>query len=114
MVNIEKNINRLLTNNLKKCYLHKKEPVKLSDTQLKTLKKFYEYYSNKPSPRGDMNKKTSCFNFLTSLRTFGIFIKKPYEEVTQKDLINFFRYANDKYSSATTAGFRPSPDSSPN
>jgi integrase len=105
-MNIDEGIKRILNNGLKKSYLWKKEPAKLSEQQLKTLKKFYEYYSTKPSSRGGMNKKTSCHNILQSLRTFGIFIKKSYEDVTQEDLIKFTKYAKEKYKIKTYSTIR--------
>jgi len=63
----------------------------LSNPQLKILKEFKEYYESKPSTRGGTIKSSSVSLTLNILRRIGVFVKKPYEKVTEDDLIKFVK-----------------------
>jgi site-specific recombinase XerD len=63
----------------------------LSNKQLKTLRKYKEFYENKPSSKGGTIKVTSVLNALCSLRYLGLFLNKPYEDATKKELINWVK-----------------------
>jgi integrase/recombinase XerD len=102
-------INQILTNGFeyKQWYKNFKKPMpyegkKLSKEQLKTLKKFKEYYELKPSSKGGTIKPTSVLNALQGLRYLGFHINKPYEKATTKDLISFFKELQESGKSEST------------
>lgn len=84
----ERVIKRILNNEVRDRSTKKVQ--KLSDKQLKTLKDFYEHYKNKPSRTGYVKVRTLEL-ILKQIRKLGLFIKKPYEDITQQDLKDFFR-----------------------
>lgn len=62
----------------------------LSTEQLKTLRKYKEYYENKKSSKGGIIKTSSVWNSMFTLRELGLYLKKPYEKATKKDMLDFF------------------------
>lgn len=62
---------------------------KLSEKQISVLRRYKAYYEAKPSTRGGTIKVKSLWNAMMILRKFGLFLKKPFEEATKEDLINF-------------------------
>jgi len=68
----------------------------LTSKQVKTLRRYIEFYSNKPSLVGGTVKWTSVKNAVIALTYVGRSIKKPYEKMTKQDLIRYFEEQNDK------------------
>lgn len=97
MTRAELEIKRILSNKVRTDNLDKKALYqKLSEPQLKTLRKYKSYLENKPSPRGGKIKPTSIRNALWSLLYLGVYLKKPYEKATKKDLVNYIKSINGK------------------
>ncbi len=101
----EREIKKILTNDLKKDR-EGNEPKLLSNEQLKTLKAYAEFYSNKKSSKGGIVKKSSVWNSLQCLRMLGVYLNKPYEKATKQDLINFFTKHCKNKSEATTSSWK--------
>lgn len=93
-------IERILSNTTKDIINKKNKP--LSNEQLKTLKKFYEFYSNKPSKRGGKMSITTVKNCLVVLKQLGHSIQKPYEKVKTNDIIDYVKTIKSVSSSSST------------
>lgn len=87
-------IDRILTNSLGEGSRNCKKTGKLSEQQLKTLKKYKEFYENKPSARGGKIKVATLQKAIRELRDLGLFLKKPFEDATKEDLISYIKYLN--------------------
>jgi len=93
---IKRYIERVLSNNLGVSKITKKQAPKLLEQQIKKLREYISFYENKPSSRGGNIKPASISNTLVHLRGLGLFIKKPYEDAEQKDLIEYIKSMNGK------------------
>jgi len=105
MNDVQTRIHNLL-NNTQRDALRGKPVQPLSKSQIKTLNKFYDYYSHKPSKKGGINKPKSTIAILQALRTLGLFINKPYEKATQKDIIGFVKHLRKKRKESTVTAYK--------
>ncbi|MBT4110756.1 tyrosine-type recombinase/integrase [Candidatus Woesearchaeota archaeon] len=78
----------------------------ISEEQLKTLKEYCDFYSNKKSSKGGIIKISSVWNALFTLRELGIYLNKPYEAAKKEDIINFFTKHNKDKSEATKSNWK--------
>lgn len=92
----EDTIYRILNNKVKKGQYANTKGHKLTKKQIDTLQNYVEYLQNKPSSRGGRIKPNSIRNSLNTLFYFGHFIKKPYEDVKQKDVIDYIKTLDKK------------------
>lgn len=95
---MQKRIQRILTNDPGYDRTQGMAPKKLLDKQIDTLNRFVRFLAKKPSPRGGAIKTATINTYLTRLRSYGLFLNKPFEEATQQDLIDYVGHIKDSKS----------------
>lgn len=91
--NMEKDIERALSNTMKVCFRTGKVSGKLTEKQIQTLTKYKEYYEQLPSARGGNNKLASVWNAVMFIRRLGLYLKENgvqgFEEAKKEDILGY-------------------------
>lgn len=109
---VQKRIDNLLNNTQGETIRNRKngklgsKPKPLVMAQLVTLRDYADFYANKPSPRGGTVKPKSVIAMLAGLRELGLYLNKPFEKASQKDLISWVKDMNKRFSQSTISRYK--------